>query len=197
MKLVIKIILSFTLLAIAEYGYAQGTNTEVITRLTISSSNFYLDGKLLNNIGTELTLNRVNNFSIFNVNKKYSFESIGTDINTNLFYKNKYRTFINKTNINYFNKKDFNNIKFDFTNENEEEFFYDKPIFKIMLGSFVALGAATAYFKIKADKRFDDYKKTNNTSLLDDTNKYDAISGVTFALMQVNLGVLVYYFLRD
>ncbi|MCH8941719.1 MAG: hypothetical protein IIA48_04670 [Bacteroidetes bacterium] len=197
MKLVIKIILSFTLLAIVEYGYAQGTNTEVITRLTISSSNFYLDGKLLNNIGTELTLNRVNNFSIFNVNEKYSFESIGTDINTNLFYKNKYRTFINKTNINYFNKKDFNNIKFDFTNENEEEFFYDKPIFKIMLGSFVALGAATAYFKIKADKRFDNYKKTNNTSLLDDTNKYDAISGVTFALMQVNLGVLVYYFLRD
>ena len=197
MKFLINIILSFAFLSMAEYGYAQETNTEFITKFTMSSSNFYLNGKLLSEREGELTLKSANKFSYFSVNKKKSFVSIGAVINTNLFNNNNYHTSINMTNLKFINNKDSSNIKFDFTNENEEEHFYDKSIFKILLGSFIAFGATTAYFKIKADKRFNDYKKTNNSSLLDDTNKYDAISGISFALMQINLGVLVYYFLRD
>ncbi len=197
MKLIIKIILSFFLIAITGPGYAQGTNTEVIIKSTISSSNIYLDGKLLNDSEGELTLKRFDDFPNYDLSKKYLSESIGIGNNANLFDDNKYQTFMNKEGVNFFNYKDSNKIKFDFTNEDEEEFFYDKPIFKILLGSFIALGAATAYYKIKADKRFDDYKRTNSSAMLDDTNKYDAISGVTFSLMQINLGVLIYYFLRD
>ena len=88
-------------------------------------------------------------------------------------------------------------INFNFSNEVEDENFYEKTIFKILLGSFVTLGAAAAYFKIKADKRFKEYKTTNNQSLLDDTNRYDTFGGIAFVLMEVNLGVLIYYFLRD
>lgn len=88
-------------------------------------------------------------------------------------------------------------IKFNFSNEVDDDNFYDKSLFKILLGSFVTLGATAAYFKIKADKRFKEYKATNKQSLLDDTNRYDTFGGIAFVLMQVNLGVLIYFFLRD
>jgi len=88
-------------------------------------------------------------------------------------------------------------IKLDFVGKHEEISFYKKPIFKYLLGGIVVLGAATAYFKIKADDSFSDYQRTTNNSFLDDTHKYDLLSGIAFGALQVNLGVLIYYFLSD
>ncbi len=79
----------------------------------------------------------------------------------------------------------------------EQTEFIHKPLFKILLGSLVTLGAVTAYFKIKADNKFDEYKKTKDQSFLDDTDKYDLISGITLGVMEINFGALLYYLLFD
>jgi hypothetical protein len=65
------------------------------------------------------------------------------------------------------------------------------------VSSIVVLGGITAYYKIKADKRFDDYQATGDGALLNETRKYDLISGISFAALQVNFGFLIYYFLKD
>ncbi len=194
-------ILFFIILVLSGLDYAQNNKTEVIIKTQMASSEVYMDGKLLNDKRTDLMSTKNITYADLN-NIGYSLIAFNGKLN-NDFNRNPLRDeYLTSTKKIFpgksiFNSKDYKNIEFDFTDENEEELFYDKPIFKILLGSFVALGAATAYFKIKADKRFNDYKKTNNSSLLDETNKYDTISGVTFSLMQINFGVLVYYFLRE
>jgi len=194
-------ILFFIIFVLSGLDYAQNNKTEVIIKTQMASSEVYMDGKLLNDKRTDLMSTKNITYADLN-NIGYSLIAFNGKLN-NDFNRNPLRDeYLTSTKKIFpgksiFNSKDYKNIEFDFTDENEEELFYDKPIFKILLGSFVALGAATAYFKIKADKRFNDYKKTNNSSLLDETNKYDTISGVTFSLMQINFGVLVYYFLRE
>jgi hypothetical protein len=75
--------------------------------------------------------------------------------------------------------------------------FFGSTVFKILVGTIVALGSVTAYYKIKADKRYDNYQATGLGSLLDETRKYDLISGITFGALQVDFGFLIYYFLKD
>ncbi len=84
-----------------------------------------------------------------------------------------------------------------FNGKEISESFFVTTEFKILLGSLVALGGATAYYKLKADKKFDEYQFTGSGELLDQTRKYDLISGITFGLVQINFGILVYYFLFD
>lgn len=93
--------------------------------------------------------------------------------------------------------KSSNIVKLQFTGKPAEESFYKKPVFKYLLGGIVVLGAATAYLKIKADNSFRDYQRTDDNSYLDDTHKYDLLSGITFGALQINLGFLIYYFLSD
>jgi len=77
------------------------------------------------------------------------------------------------------------------------ERFTDSNWFYTLLGSAVVLGTVAAYYKIKADNSFDDYEKTKDPNLLSQTDDYDLYSGVAFGALQVNFGVLVYYFLSD
>jgi hypothetical protein len=88
-------------------------------------------------------------------------------------------------------------IKLDFTGEDDNESFYESTIFKILVGTAVALGASTAYFKLEADKRFDEYKVTGDPELLNQTDRLDVISGVTFVALQINFGLIIYLFLSD
>lgn len=94
---------------------------------------------------------------------------------------------------NYRNEK----IILNFTGKQVQESFFKSNAFKILIGSLTALGAVTAYFKIKADNRFSDYQDTGKKELLDQTHKYDLISGISFAALQINFGFLIYYFLTD
>lgn len=143
-----------------------------------------------------LFLSCINYAQYQNTNGKIIPNNLSNKLNSNGIYNNNILKYHSKTIL--FSEKNYTGrINFNFTNENEDENFYDKSLFKILLGSFVALGATAAYFKIKADKRFKEYKTTNNQSLLDDTNRYDTFGGIAFVLMEVNLGVLIYYFLRD
>ncbi len=88
-------------------------------------------------------------------------------------------------------------VKLNFTGERRGESFFEKNIFKILVGGIVALGGVSAYYKLKADDNFDQYQFTGNQSYLDKTHKYDLISGITFGAVQVGFGFLIYYFLSD
>jgi len=95
---------------------------------------------------------------------------------------------------------DFENnksIKLKFIGEVNGEQFFDKDLFKILTGSMILLGATTAYFKLKADNRFDEYQMTGNKDLLDQTHKFDLISGITFGALQINFAAIIYFFLVD
>ena len=75
--------------------------------------------------------------------------------------------------------------------------FFEGTLFKILVGSAVLLGASTAYIKLEADKKFDEYLITGDQKLLDQTNRLDVISGITFVATQINFGFILYLFLTD
>jgi len=75
--------------------------------------------------------------------------------------------------------------------------FFEGNLFKILLGGIIVLGSTTAYFKLKADNWFSQYQATGNGSDLSQTRKYDLISGITMGALEINFGVLLYYFLSD
>jgi hypothetical protein len=77
------------------------------------------------------------------------------------------------------------------------ESFYESTLFKILVGTVIALGATTAYYKLEADKTFDEYQVTGDPALLEQTDKYDTISAVTFVALQIDFGFILYLFLTD
>jgi hypothetical protein len=81
--------------------------------------------------------------------------------------------------------------------DGEKESFFEKDIFKYLVGGIVVLGGTTAYFKLKADNKFEEYQITGNQALHDEIDRYDLISGITFTALQINFGILIYYFLID
>lgn len=81
-------------------------------------------------------------------------------------------------------------------NHKEESFFYSTT-FQILAGTALVLGAASAYYKLKADDAFDEYQFRGNKDKLDETNTYDVVSGVTFTALQINFGYILYRFLTE
>lgn len=77
------------------------------------------------------------------------------------------------------------------------ESFYESTLFKVLIGTAIALGATTAYYKLEADKNFDEYQVTGDPALLEQTDKYDLISGITFVALQIDFGLILYLFLTD
>lgn len=88
-------------------------------------------------------------------------------------------------------------IELHFTGKKEEENFAESTLFKVLIGSAVALGATAAYLKIQADQKFEEYNKSNDRNLLDEVHRYDLYSGISFGLLQVNLGYIIYRFIFD
>lgn len=85
----------------------------------------------------------------------------------------------------------------EFIGEIKGESFYESTMFKVLVGAALALGATTAYFKLEADKSFDEYQITGDPAELEKTDKYDVISGVTFVALQIDFGLILYLFLTD
>ena len=86
---------------------------------------------------------------------------------------------------------------YEYINKNKAESFFGSGTFKILIGSAAVLGGVAAYFKIKADKKYNDYLQTKNHSMLDEVDRLDLYSGVAFGLLQINFGYLIYKFLTD
>lgn len=89
------------------------------------------------------------------------------------------------------------NASLDFIGEPKKENFFDKPLSKVLIGSMLVLGAASAYFKIKADNNYDEFLRTGDVSYKDRTNEFDMISGVSLGLTQINFGFLIYKIFFD
>lgn len=60
----------------------------------------------------------------------------------------------------------------------------------------VVSGVIAAFFKIKADNYYDEYRNTGFEGNLNKMHSYDRISGVSLAVGELNLGVLTYLLLR-
>lgn len=88
-------------------------------------------------------------------------------------------------------------IDLKFSGMNNSKSFYEKDIFKILVGTMILLGGTTAYFKLRADNRYDSYLSTGQQTYLDQTRKFDTISGITMTALQINFGILIYFFLTD
>jgi hypothetical protein len=85
----------------------------------------------------------------------------------------------------------------NFNGENLEKSFIERNIFKILTAGIIVLGGTTAYFKLKADDKYEEYIFSGDPELLNDTRKYDLISGITFVALQITFGLLLYFFLTD
>jgi hypothetical protein len=90
-----------------------------------------------------------------------------------------------------------NVINLEETGRRNGKSFYEQSLFRYLIGGLLVLGGTTAYFKLEADKKFDQYQLTGNDSYLKETRRNDLISGITFGALQINFGVLLYYFLTE
>src|SRR5690606_12850649 len=100
-------------------------------------------------------------------------------------------------NINLHNVPVQPRVKLNFLGTENDEPFIHSTLFKILIGSAVALGATAAYFKIEADNNFDKYTETRQSVYLENTDQYDLYSGLAFGALQINFGVLLYLFLIE
>ena len=82
-------------------------------------------------------------------------------------------------------------------NQNEEKEFYQTTAFKILTSSMIVLGATAAYLKLEADDYYERFQATNDRSYLDETKKFDIYSGISFGLLQINFGYIIYKFLIE
>lgn len=117
-----------------------------------------------------------------NVNQFHSviFKKNGTE-------KTLHSSELNKSNV----------IPLDYIPKEPNGSFTNSDWFKILLGSAAVLGGTAAYFKIQADKKYDEYVASKNPKLLDDVDRNDLYSGIAFGLLQINFGYLIYKFLTE
>lgn len=88
-------------------------------------------------------------------------------------------------------------IKLDYKPNVNNRSFSDSEWFKILIGSAAIFGTTAAYFKIKADKKYDEYLLTKDKNTLTEVNRLDLYSGIAFGLLQINFGYLIYKFLIE
>ncbi len=69
--------------------------------------------------------------------------------------------------------------------------------FKVLIGTAAVFGATAAYYKIQADKKYEDYLGNKNSSVLSEVNRLDSISGLALGVFQLNFGALIYFLLFD
>lgn len=98
------------------------------------------------------------------------------------------------------NKNQFienNLVSLKFIGDKKEKSFFYSTEFQILAGSALVLGGLSAYYKLKADDAFDDYQFTGDKAMLDKTNDFDVVSGITFTALQINFGYILYRFLTE
>ncbi len=88
-------------------------------------------------------------------------------------------------------------VYLNFTGEYDDGNFFNTTLFKLLLGTMVALGVTTAYLKLEADDKFAEYRITGDPALLVQTNKLDRSSAIAFVALQLNFALIIYLFLVD
>lgn len=90
------------------------------------------------------------------------------------------------------------------TDEDEKAIFrsdngqISKPLrLTLAIAGTVLSGTAAAYFKIKADDRYLQYRRTGAPDLLAQTQRLDTAAAVAFIATQIGLGLFTYFVLSD
>jgi hypothetical protein len=81
-------------------------------------------------------------------------------------------------------------------NENSKSF-VRSVWFKVLIGSAAVLGAVAAYYKVQADRKYDDYLADSSSGVMSEVKRYDNISGAALGALQINFGVLLYFLLTE
>jgi len=68
------------------------------------------------------------------------------------------------------------------------------PIY-LTSGTAVVAGVAAAYFKIKADSRYNDYQQSGDPAALEGVHRYDTISGMALVTSEASILFLSYLLL--
>jgi hypothetical protein len=84
-----------------------------------------------------------------------------------------------------------------FTGEQPKKQFYGSTMFYTLLGTAIALGGTTAYYKLKADDLYEEYKITGDPGLPDNIEHYDDQSAWTLIATELCIGAIIYFFLTD
>lgn len=61
----------------------------------------------------------------------------------------------------------------------------------------ILAGAASAYFKVKADNSYSNYVRTGDPSQLSEVNRLDTSAGIALAATQISLGLFTYFILSE
>jgi hypothetical protein len=61
----------------------------------------------------------------------------------------------------------------------------------------IVAGTLAAYFKVKADDRYQSYLASRSPALLSETNRFDAAAAIALAATQISLGLFTYFILSD
>lgn len=64
-------------------------------------------------------------------------------------------------------------------------------------GATILTGIAAAYFKIKADNRYDEFVGTDNGQLLNESKSLDTAAALFLAATQIGLAFFIYYLLSE
>jgi len=91
----------------------------------------------------------------------------------------------------------YNTISLELPKSEKNEIFSESDLFKVFVGTSTIFGALSAYFKIKADNRYEEYQKSRDPSTLNEVKRLDLYSGIAFGLLQLNFGYLIYKFLIE
>ncbi|MCF8396372.1 MAG: hypothetical protein K9H06_20950 [Melioribacteraceae bacterium] len=118
---------------------------------------------------------------------------IKEDLRTLTLQKRKY----DKKKITLTDFKNYQPVNLNYAGGSESLDFVKSPWFKVLIGSAVVLGAGAAYFKIQADQEYENYLSNNSAASLDKTDKYDLYSGIALTGLQINFGMLIYFFLTE
>ncbi len=97
----------------------------------------------------------------------------------------------------FLEKQAYEQLDLSVPNTLKKQHFVDSDLFKVLTTTAVLLGGTTAYYKIKADKLFDEYLSSRDKEKLDQTRKYDLISGITLTAFQINFGYILLRFLLE
>ncbi len=97
----------------------------------------------------------------------------------------------------YLSDSAYEELDLKIPNPVKKEKFVDSNLFRILTGTAIIFGGLTAYYKIKADKLFDEYLSVRDKEKLDQTRKYDLVSGITLTAFQINFGYILLRFLME
>jgi len=85
----------------------------------------------------------------------------------------------------------------DFVLEGDDEGGLHGGLVYTAAGTMIVSGILAAYLKDSGNRRFDEYLRTNDPSLLQSTRRYDKAAGIAVAITQVSLGLLAYLVLTE